>query len=189
LPALYVSGHRLILEMLMLSRNAIGVSLLLLTAAAALPSGGAAAQQDEQDGLVGAWQLVLVDNVLADGSRVHLYGPNPQGLVIFDTTGHYALQIMSAGRPKFAANDKSKGTADEYRAAVQGSNCHYGTYRIDDANKTITLHVEGATFANWESTNLVWPFTVGRDESKFTVPHPTTGGPGATGEIVWKRLR
>jgi hypothetical protein len=167
-------------------RPAGAALFVLLAALVAQPSVGAAGEQNR---LVGTWQLVLVDNVLPDGSRVHLYGPNPQGTLMFDGTGHYSLQIMSAGRPKFAANDKSKGTAEEYRAAVQGSNCHYGTYRLSEADGSIALHVEGATFANWEGTELGWPFTVSGDEVKMTVPHPTTGGPGAVGEILWKRLR
>jgi lipocalin-like protein len=138
--------------------------------------------------LIGTWTLLAVDNVLPDGSRIHLYGPNPHGLLIFDAHGHYALQIMSDGRPKFAANDKSKGTPEEYRAAIQGTNCHYGRYTIN-ADRSVTLHVEEATFANWEGADLTWPFTVAGDESKFVVPHPTTGGPGVIGEIVFKRVR
>jgi hypothetical protein len=171
----------------MLNLRFAGVSLL--TALIALPSLGVAARQPEQNRLVGTWQLVLVDNVLPDGSRMHLYGPNPQGVLVFDATGHYSLQIMSAGRPKFAANDKSKGTAEEYRAAVQGSNCHYGTYQVSEPDGSVALHVEGATFANWEGTELLWPFTLSGDEAKIIVPHPTTGAPGTIGEIVWKRLQ
>ena len=161
--------------------------IALLAAVSILPAGAALAQQATSE-LVGTWKLILVDNVLPDGSRMHLYGPNPYGLLIFDATGHYALQIMSDGRPKFAANDKSKGTPEEYRAAVQGSNCHFGKYKIDERDHTVTLYVEHATFSNWEGTQLTWPFTISSDESKFTVPHPTTGGPGVVGEIAWIRM-
>jgi len=167
-------------------RLAAVASLALLLA---LPSSNGLTQQVAPNAeLVGTWDLVLVDNVLPDESRTHLYGPNPHGMLIFDSSGHYALQIMSNGRPKFAANDKSKGTAEEYKAAVQGSNCHFGTYTVNAADHSVTLHVEHATFANWEGAALTWPFTIAGDESKFIVPHPTTGGPGVTGEIVWKRL-
>jgi hypothetical protein len=146
------------------------------------------AQPAAPSGLVGTWQLLAVDNVLADGTRVHIYGPNPQGLLVIDPTGHYSVQIMSGGRPKFASNDKAKGTPDEYRATVVGSNCHYGTYQINDAAQSLTLHVEGATFANWEGTDLTWPFTINGDQLTIIVPHPTTGGPGAKGEIVYRRI-
>jgi hypothetical protein len=106
---------------------------------------------------------------------------------MFDGEGHYSLQIMREGRPHFAANDKSKGTPDEYKATVQGSNCHYGTYSVNEAEKSVTLHVEGATFANWEGTDLTWPLAVVEDKATFTIPHPTTGGADVFGEVVVRR--
>jgi hypothetical protein len=163
-------------------------SLLLLASLAVLSSVDATAQSTAPSRLVGTWQLVLVDNVLSDGSRVHIYGPTPQGLAVFDASGHYSIHILSAGRPKFASNDKAKGTPEEYRAAVQGSNSHYGTYRVSEGDGTVVLHVVGATFANWEGADLTWPFTVNGDQLTITVPHPTTGGPGAKGEIVYRRV-
>jgi hypothetical protein len=33
----------------------------------------------QKNQLIGTWKLKLADNVLPDGSRVHLYGPDPQG--------------------------------------------------------------------------------------------------------------
>jgi hypothetical protein len=41
---------------------------------------------------------------------------------------------MSDSRPRFAAADKSKGTSEEYKAAVQGSNCHFGRSIVNDAD-------------------------------------------------------
>ena len=101
------------------------LAIVVLTCLAAhAPAAAQDASQNNQ--LIGTWKLKLVDNILPDGSRVHPYGPDPQGVLMFDAGGHYALQIMRADRPKFAANDKNKGTAEEYRGVVQGSNCHFG---------------------------------------------------------------
>ena len=172
----------------MLRRKAFTCSMLILPLALGLLVRGATAQETAQK-LVGTWTLILVDNVLPGGSRIQLYGPNPQGVAMFDAGGHYSVQIMSDGRPKFAANDKGKGTPDEYKAAVQGSNCHFGRYTVNELNHTVTLHVEHATFSNWEGTEQTLPFTLAGDEFKFIVPHPTTGGPNVTGEVAWKRLR
>jgi hypothetical protein len=80
-----------------------------------------------------------VDNVLPDGSRVQLYGPNPQGIAKFDANGRYSMQIMRDGRPKFAANYKGKGTPEEYKTSVQGSNCHFGTCTVNETDHTVTL--------------------------------------------------
>jgi len=164
------------------------VSMITMLAAVSHLREAAAQDASQSNRLVGTWKLKLVDNVLPDGSRIHLYGPDPQGVLVFDAGGRYSLQIMSAERPKFAANDKGKGTAEEYRAAVQGSNCHFGRYAVNENDHTIAFYVEHATFSNWEGTTQILPFQIKGDEYENIVPHPTTGGPGVTGDVVWKRL-
>jgi hypothetical protein len=136
--------------------------------------------------LVGTWTLVLVDNVLPDSTRVHLYGPAPKGLLMFDAGGRYGLQIMSTGRPAFASKDKNHGTVEEYRAAVQGSNAHFGTYVVDTVGGAITFRIEHASFPNWEGTEQTRPFTLAGEQLRYTVPSPTSGR-GAVGEVVWRR--
>lgn len=138
--------------------------------------------------LSGTYQLVTVDNILADGSRVHLYGDHPQGVLIFDEHGYYSLQIYNPGQPKFAANDKSNGTDDENRAAIKGCNVHYGTYTLDTATGTITFNIAHALFPNWEGIQQKRPFTLTEDLFKYIVPSPTTGG-AVTGEVVWKKIK
>jgi hypothetical protein len=145
------------------ARIVFGTTLPLLLLAAALRWGDASRAAERSataNPLVGTWTLVLVDNVRLDGSRVHLYGPSPSGLLMFDAEGRYSLQIVSAGRPAFAANDKSRGTAEEYQAAIEGSNAHFGTYAIDQAMGTITFHIEHASFPNWEGTEQKRAFSL-----------------------------
>lgn len=157
--------------------NLIAAALFLLTLSPPVTA---------KDQIVGTWTLVLVDNLLPDGSRVHLYGPDPHGILMFDADGHYSLQIVSKGRPRFASSDKSKGTSEENRAAVQGSNSHFGTYSVDETDHTITFRIDYASFPNWEGTSQKRSFTLAGDALKYTVPSPTSGA-GATGEVEWKR--
>ena len=163
----------------------IGLPLALLATA---PQPVDAPKAFRPDQVVGTWSLVLVDNVLPDGSRVHLYGPHPSGLLMFDGGGRYSLQIVSQGRPAFAAKDKSRGTADEYRAAVQGSNAHFGRYVVDSTARTITFRIEHASFPNWDGTAQKRSFTLDGDRLTYTVPAPTTGD-GAIGKVEWRRVR
>jgi len=71
---------------------------------------------------------------------------------MFDGQGRYSLQIVREDRVRFAANDKSKGTPQEYADAVRGSNAHFGRYTVNAADKTITFHIEHASYPNWEGT-------------------------------------
>src|SRR5438874_4825236 len=105
----------------------------------------AAPAQTAKD-LIGAWTLVSDENVRADGSRVQVMGPNPQGLLIFDADGRYSLQLLRPGRPKFGSNNRMEGTPEENKAAVQGANPHWGTYSVNEANKTIDFKIEHAFF-------------------------------------------
>src|SRR5579863_9720127 len=165
----------------------IAVGLMSLLCVALLLTSRAGTQQPTA-GLVGTWSLVLVDNVLPDGSRVHLYGDDPQGILTFDGDGHYALQILRSGRPKFTAGDKSKGTAEENQAAVLGTNTHFGTYIVNGKEHTITFSIEHAFFPNWEGTKQTRSFTLSGDRFKYIVPTPTTGA-NVIGEVEWRRAK
>jgi hypothetical protein len=163
--------------------------IITMLAAGSHPREALAQDASQNNQLIGTWQLTIVDNVSPDGTRVHLYGPDPQGVLMFDAGGHYSLQIMRAERPKFAANDKFKGTAEEYSAAVQGSNCHFGRYAVNEHDHTVTFYVEHATYSNWEGKPQILPFQIDEYKNiKFIVPQPTTGGPGVVGEVTWKRV-
>ncbi|HKH44140.1 MAG TPA: lipocalin-like domain-containing protein [Thermoanaerobaculia bacterium] len=134
----------------------------------------------------GTWTLLSVSNVLPDGTRVQPYGPSPQGILMFDAEGRYSLQIFRSGRAGFASNDKSRGTAEEYKATVEGTNSHFGRYSVDEASRVITFQIEHASYPNWEGTEQKRSFTRTGDELRYTVPTTTTGN-GAVGEVVWSR--
>ncbi len=153
----------------------------------ALPSDNAAGQQRSlRDQVVGSWTYVSVDIVRPDGSRVPLYGPNPQGLATFDSNGHYMLLTARAGLPKFASNDRMKGTAEDNKAIVQGSIAHFGTYTVNEADKTITFHIQTSTFPNWNGTEQKRPFTINAEELTWRTPASSGGG---TAEVVLRRAK
>lgn len=139
----------------------------------------------QQNPLVGTWTIVSVNDERADGSKVPLFGPEPQGILTFDAKGRYSLQLCSSGRPKFAANNRAKATAEEYRSAVVGCNPHWGRYTVDEASKTITFNIDHALFANWENTEQKRSFTLANDELNYHVPNPDTVG--ANPVVIWKR--
>ena len=139
-------------------------------------------QKSLKDQLLGAWELVSIDSVRADGSRLTAFGDNPGGIAFFDSTGHYIITVMRSDQPKYAVNDRTKGTADENKATVQGTFTYFGTYTISD--RTLNIHVVGSSFPNWNGTDQKRSFTVSGDDLKLTNPVASTGG---TTEVVWKR--
>ncbi|MEW6346573.1 MAG: lipocalin-like domain-containing protein [Pseudomonadota bacterium] len=168
--------------------NRIKLIAIAGLALSALPPGSAFAQNaDSVPALAGSWTLVRVDNLLPDGTRIHLYGDNPQGMLVFDAHGRYALQMMRGDNRKFASNDRSEATPAEYKAAVTGSNAHFGRYTVNENAHTITFHIDHASFPNWEGTEQIRKIQIDGDTLTYIVPTPTSGA-GATGEVQWRRL-
>jgi len=141
-------------------------------------------QKQFEQKMAGTWHLVSVTFINSSGERTRPYGDDPQGLLIFDKGGEYATQILRTGRPKFASGNKARGTADENRSLVIGSNSHFGTYVLDSRRMTVTFKIISAFFPNWESTEQT--MTVLLKEGKLTLNAPTSTS-GGKAEVVWKR--
>lgn len=115
-----------------------------------LPSEEAAAQTTAKD-LEGTWTLVSL-TLEKDGKKTDLYGPNPQGQATYAPDGRFSEIITRSDLPKFASNNRQAGTPEENKAVVQGSLALFGTYSVNETDKTYTCRVESCTFANWNGT-------------------------------------
>ncbi len=177
------SARRVLLACLIASMAAAP----FLAAQDAMKPGESAGHAMVPKALVGAWTLVRCDNVYPDGHRVALYGPNPVGMWLIDAQGDYMMQIVRAKRMPFAANDKSKGTPEEYRAASMDSNAHYGHVSAD-AN-VMRSEIVHASFPNWDGRSGDSSYTIHGDELTYRVAKPSSGAAeGAHGEVVWRRV-
>jgi hypothetical protein len=172
----------------MYRRNIVGISALVV-GLAMLPGGASAQQKSMKDLLVGSWTLLLADDIKEDGTHVPGFGPNPDGSLIFTADGHYSLQIIRYARPAFAAKDPLKGTADENKAAIQGMISHFGTYTVDEANKTVTFRVAASSFPNWDATTQKREVTaIGDEVLMYNTPAPSTSG-YVRAELAWKKAK
>jgi hypothetical protein len=152
--------------------------------ACALASGAwtSASAQTAKD-LVGAW--IPVANVAEqNGVKSEPYGPNPRGVLVFAADGHYSLILSRPALPKFASNSRTKGTADENKAVVEGSIGHYGRYVVDEAGKSILFKIDGSTYPNFDGTEQKRAFTLVGDVLTYSVPGFSGGG---TATASWKR--
>ena len=155
--------------------------------AVALSAGDAMAQQRSlKDQLVGTWMQISAVNTATNGTRADLFGPNPKGLMIFESNGRYSQIAMRSDLPKFGTNNRAMGTADENKEVVQGSIAYFGTYSVDEADKSFTVQVDGSTFPNWTGTAQKRPFSISGDELTFTTAVASIGG---TNEVKWKRVK
>nr|WP_302050880.1 lipocalin-like domain-containing protein [Paraburkholderia phenazinium] len=112
-------------------------------------------------------------------------GMQNKGLLLIDSQGHYSLQIFKAERPQFASGDKGAGTPAEYKEAVMGSSTHFGTISVGPVNGTLTVHVENASFPNWEGQSQKRSYELKDGELSYRVtPRPNGDVPIS----VWRRV-
>ena len=128
--------------------------------------------------IFGVWQVVSVVNE-ADGKKTEPYGANPKGQFVFTVDGYFSTNIIRPGRPKFISNNRTTGTSEENKAAVQGSNGTFGTYEIS-SDGSITLHIVGSTFPNLDGTKQKRLAAIKGDEVTWTNPTPSIGGSTVT---------
>jgi len=105
-----------------------------------------------------------------------LLGANLVGLLILTDSGRYSTQLMRSDLPKFVSNNRAEGTPEEYKAVALGSISSFGTYTVNEANKTLTIRYEGSTFPNRKGAGETRPIVIEGDELRITNPAPSVGG-------------
>lgn len=168
-------------------RSLFGISAMAVLGLAVLVGKAVGQQRSLSEQLLGTWTLVSIDYVRPDGSRFQTFGPNPNGVAMFDSGGHYIIAVMRSDRSKFAVNDRMQGTVEENKATTQGTITYFGTYSVSEADHSIAIHIVSSSFPNWNGADQKRIFTITGNELKLTNPIASTGG-GTTG-VVWKRAR
>src|SRR3954462_13579242 len=118
-------------------------TILSVGTAAAKPSG-------LKDQIVGSWTFVVAEVTAPDGKKSFPFGETPKGLIIFTPDGHFSQIHVASDVPKLASNNRLTGTPEEYSAIMRGSISVFGTYSVDEANKTDTFNIVSSSSPNWE---------------------------------------
>ena len=152
-----------------------------------MTEGVLAQQKPLKDQLVGAWTLVSFDIFDASGTKTpNMEGGNLKGMLIFTDNGRVSLQII-AQIAKLASNDRLKTTPTEDKAVAHGVLTYFGTYTVNEADKTISYRIETSSFPNQvtgkEAKRSV---TLTGDELKIDNPGRTAGGRTV---MVWRRVK
>jgi len=162
---------------------------VVLSLAAALAVSHALAMT-EAGRFPGAWRLISAEYRAMDGSLVESpWGPEPQGMLMYDSYGNMSVQLGRRERPRFASGDQLRGTAEEIKAAFESYNGYWGRYEVDERTRTITHHVQQAMFPNWVGTKQVRHYKFQDNKLIFTTPPIRRGGQEVTGVVVWERVQ
>src|SRR5712691_4152448 len=67
-------------------------------------------QESLKQQLVGSWTFVVTAAHRKDGTKADVFGPNPNGVLMFHPDGHFALINTKPGRAKYANGNRLQGT-------------------------------------------------------------------------------
>ncbi len=117
------------------------------------------------------------------------YGPEPIGLLIYDTTGHMSAQAMRRGRPRLVSDDVHLATPEQAKTTLVGYNAYFGRYEVRADEGLVIHHVEGGLIPNWEGGQQRRRFTVSGDTLVLEPPEIQAGGEKRTRRLTWQRVR
>ena len=105
--------------------------------------------------LIGSWQLVGVQL-----NHTEAYGKNPQGFMSIDAGGHIAVIVLSNGQARNIS--------------------YFGTYIVDDADGSMTLHINGSSAPNADGREI-------KRTIAFAGEELVMGNSKGTVKLTWKR--
>jgi hypothetical protein len=157
----------------MMKLRTIAAALLAL----ALSAGAAAAQPAKslKDQIVGTWNFVVAEVTAPDGKKSFPFGETPKGILIFTADGRFAQIHVASDVPRIASNNRLTATPEEYAGIMRRSLSVFGTYTVDEANKTVTYNIVSASFPNWEGEAQT------RTIDKLTADEFVNTNPGVAG--------
>jgi Lipocalin-like domain len=171
----------------MIRCSILNMSAIIMLGLTLLSTSAVAQQKTLKEQLVGTWMIISTDGTRPDGTKFQPFGPNPKGILVLDGNGRTSFILVSSARPKFASNNRNTGTADENKAAMQGGLAFFGTWSVDEADKSLITRIEGSTFPNWDGHELKRTITsLTDDELKYINPAVSVGG---SAETVWRRVK
>ena len=103
-----------------------------------------------KDQIVGTWDFVVAEVTAPDGKKSFPFGETPKGILIFTADGRFAQVHVAGDVPRIASNNRLTGTPEEYAEIMRRSLSMFGTYTVDEANKTVTYNIVSASFPNWQ---------------------------------------
>jgi hypothetical protein len=140
----------------------------------------------ERNPFVGTWRLVSLEMRKPDGQVSYLLGHDAVGYIMYTEDGYMSVAMMSAGRPKFAAGDFTRGTVEEKVAAADTYISYSGRYEIRD-NKIIH-HIAVSFFPNWIGAAQERIFEFDGNQLSLSTPPFLADGVQQTAHLIWGRV-
>ena len=155
-------------------------------------AGQAQADSGVRDKVCGAWKLVSIETIRANGEVIFpFYGKHPEGLITYDRSGWMSVQIVSDPPATVPAGDSReqelKGSDADKAKAFDRFYAYYGTWTLDPARNTVTHHIQQSLNPGERGEDGVRNFILDGDRLTLTVKTHEMGE-DHTRKLVWQRL-
>jgi hypothetical protein len=160
--------------------------LLAVLGLAVAALGSADDKRTSQQDLIGAWRLVDIDVQGPAGREPDpFYGNGTHGLLIYDASGWFSVQIENADRPmlQVPAVRPVPAASEADSKALNSYYAYFGTWSFDPATATVTHHAKGALYPSEDAA--VYPQHVEVVGRRMTFSRTQNG---KTQRKVWERV-
>jgi hypothetical protein len=152
--------------------TAIGLSATFAAGLALLQGSAVAQQKSLKEQIQGPWQLASCNSTDAKGEKASYCANNPRGIVILAGNGNYAAMGIAGGRKD---------------AGSPGLAGNFGTWSVDEATKTMTMHRVGALNPANEGTDVKYNISLnGEGELHAT---SSANPSGARTDLTYRRFK
>jgi len=163
------------------------MKLFVLSLALLIPAAFAAdPAADLQEKFVGTWKLISIDNPNQPPTN-----GKPLGIIMYDNTGHMAVQIVRGDRPTFP-NGPARATDRELAGAYATYTAYYGTYTFEPENNIVIHHLEGSLAPGKIGQDNIRCFELKGNRLILSVANDGKGGRLAcrdtTNHLTWEKL-
>ena len=134
-------------------RRSINALCLSATALMLLPTGVVAQQKSLKEQIQGPWSFVSCNDTNAKGEKTFRCANNPRGILILAGNGNYANTVITSGRKD---------------AEAPGVEANFGTWSVNEADKTLTRHRVGARDPAAEGRDFKANISLNGEELRIT---------------------
>jgi hypothetical protein len=100
-----------------------------------------------QQDLIGAWRLVAIDVQGPSGRETDpFYGNGSSGLLIYDASGWFSVQIEGADRPPLTVPKSRPAATGSDSKVLHTYYAYFGTWSFDPATSIVTHRAKGALY-------------------------------------------
>lgn len=173
-------------------RQLVAVGLMLLVGSYGVLARATAqsTRVSVRERIAGAWHLESRTVTRATGASLvdPVLGQQPPGRLFYDASGHMMLQMMRQGRAQAISVPSNPSDAKNPRI-VLGYDAYFGTFTVNEAEGTITHHVEGSLFPEDLGKDFKRFYKLDGDTFTLSFTSKSPDGPELTRTLRFRRAK